>query len=97
MNEQDAAAICKALGDSNRLKIVELLSGGEKCACELLTAFDITQPTLSHHMSVLSECGIVSTRKDGKWCHYSLDCQRLAAFRDFIWNLRCDKGGCCQK
>ena len=73
MNTIDVAVICKALGDSNRLQIVQMLSGGEKCGCKLLEAFDITQPTLSHHMKMLCECGLVNDRKEGKWHHYSLN------------------------
>ena len=73
MNTIDVAVICKALGDSNRLQIVQMLSGGEKCECKLLEAFDITQPTLSHHMKILCECGLVNDRKEGKWHHYSLN------------------------
>ena len=97
MSEMDVALICKALGDSNRLKIVRLLSEGEKCGCVLLEAFDITQPTLSHHMKILAECGLVEARKEGKWSHYSLNCEVLTAFRNFIGELRCinGKGGCC--
>ena len=49
MNEIDVALVCKALSDSNRLKIVEMLSDGEKCGCKLLEAFEITQPTLSQN------------------------------------------------
>ena len=45
MNTMDVALICKALGDSNRLQIVQMLSEGEKCGCKLLEAFEITQPT----------------------------------------------------
>ena len=71
MNEMDIALICKALGDANRLKIVKMLSDGEKCGCKLLESFEITQPTLSHHMKILCECGLVETRKEGKWLHYS--------------------------
>ena len=73
MNTMDVALICKALGDSNRLQIVQMLSEGEKCGCKLLEAFEITQPTLSHHMRILTECGLVNARKEGKWSHYSLD------------------------
>ena len=51
MNRENVSTICKAMGDSNRLKIVESLSDGEKCACHLLEELDITQPTLSHHMA----------------------------------------------
>lgn len=72
MNEVDVAMLCKVLGDSNRLKIVHMLKGGEKCACQLLSAFEITQPTLSHHMKILCDSGLVCARKEGKWMHYSL-------------------------
>ena len=50
MNAIDVALICKALGDSNRLQIIQMLSDGEKCGCKLLEAFEITQPTLSHQI-----------------------------------------------
>lgn len=60
MNIIDIALICKALGDSNRLQIIQMLSDGEKCGCKLLEAFEITQPTLSHHMKILNECGLVN-------------------------------------
>lgn len=93
MNEIDVALICKALGDSNRLKIVKILSDGEKCGCKLLEAFDITQPTLSHHMRILGECGLVKTRKEGKWSHYSLSCEVLALFKEFVFSLECYKDG----
>lgn len=67
------AKIFKALGDSKRLEIIEILSKGEKCACELLTYFNCTQPTLSHHMRVLIDCQLVKVRKKGTWNYYSLD------------------------
>lgn len=89
MNTIDVALICKALGDSNRLQIVQMLSDGEKCACKLLEQFEITQPTLSHHMKILTECGLVETRKEGKWSHYSLDCKTLNTFKKFIDSLSC--------
>ena len=92
MNEIDVTAICRALGDSNRMLIVSMLSGGELCACKLLEQFQITQPTLSHHMKVLCECGIVNTRKEGKWSHYSLNGQTLTAFRQWIGSLISPEG-----
>ena len=99
MNVTDIALICKALGDSNRLQIVQMLSEGEKCACKLLEAFEITQPTLSHHMKILCECGLVEARKEGKWSHYSLNEESLSLFKKFISNLSCCKGegGCACK
>lgn len=93
MNDWDVALICKALGDSNRLKIVQMLSDGEKCGCKLLEAFEITQPTLSHHMKTLTDCGLVQTRKEGKWSYYSLSCETLAMFKSFIASLNCCQGG----
>ncbi len=96
MNEIDVALICKSLSDANRLKIVQMLSDGEKCGCKMLEAFEITQPTLSHHMRVLTECGLVNARRDGKWLHYSLKCETLAAFKSFISSLECCKGGECE-
>ena len=97
MKPMNVALICKALGDSNRLQIVQMLSEGEKCGCKLLEAFEITQPTLSHHMRILTECGLVNARKEGKWSHYSLNCETLKEYKQFIEGLSCsgDKGGCC--
>ena len=95
MNEMYIALICKALGDANRLKIVKMLSDGEKCGCKLLESFEITQPTLSHHMKILCECGLVETRKEGKWLHYSLNCETLTAFKVFISSLDCCRNGDC--
>lgn len=96
MNTMDVALICKALGDSNRLQIVQMLSEGEKCGCKLLEAFEITQPTLSHHMRILTECGLVNARKEGKWSHYSLNCETLKEYKQFIEGLSCTngQGGC---
>lgn len=88
MSNLDYALICKALGDSNRLQIVEMLSEGEKCACNLLEKFEITQPTLSHHMRILTECALVDVRKEGKWVYYSLNKEILEGFQFFINNLR---------
>jgi ArsR family transcriptional regulator len=63
----------KALSDETRLHILSLLREGEKCACVLLEELNISQPTLSHHMRVLVESGIVSPRREGKWIHYSIN------------------------
>lgn len=66
------AVIFKAFCDENRIKILQLLQSGEKCACRLLEEMNITQPTLSHHMKILCDSGIVTGRKEGKWMHYSI-------------------------
>ena len=84
MNAMDVALICKALGDANRLEIVQMLSDGEKCGCKLLERFEITQPTLSHHMKILVGCGLVNDRKEVKLNHYSLNCETLMNYKHFI-------------
>ena len=89
MNSSEVALICRALSDANRLQIVELLTRGEQCTCELQEHFHITQPTLTHHMRVLSECGLLRSRREGKWTYYSLDCDTLRAFREFIAGIEC--------
>lgn len=66
------ARVFKAMGDENRLTILSLLHNGERCACRLQEALGISQPTLSHHMRILLDAGLVNARKDGKWIHYSL-------------------------
>lgn len=72
VNAKKTAAVFKAFCDENRIKILQLLQGGEKCACKLLTEMNITQPTLSHHMKILCDSGIVKGHKEGKWMHYSI-------------------------
>jgi len=66
------AKIFKAFCDETRLLILELLRGGEKCACVLLAKVAVGQSTLSHHMKILVESGIVNARKEGKWTYYSI-------------------------
>ena len=73
--DRQMAYVFKALGDENRIQILKLLRNGEKCACKLLDALNISQPTLSHHMKILCDAGIVSGRKEGKWMHYSICCE----------------------
>ena len=96
MDEQVVSSICKALSDSNRLKIIKILTQGELCACQLLERLDINHSTLSHHMKVLAECNLVNIRKNGKWSHYSLNCKTLSAFREYIGTLVCTSGRCQQ-
>ena len=98
MDTANVALICRALGDSNRLQIVQMLSGGDKCACKLLEHFEITQPTLSHHMKILCECGLVNVQKVGKWAHYSLNCETFSAFKEYIGVLARCRGTeeCCK-
>lgn len=96
-NYDENAKIIKALSDPNRLKIVDILSCGERCACDILEQFDFTQPTLSHHMKVLMECGIVECRKEGLWSHYSLNSSNCNKLMLFIMKLITDTDDCICK
>ena len=85
--EQDMAAVFKALSDENRIRILKMLHSGEKCACKLLNELNISQPTLSHHMKILCDAGIITGRKEGKWMHYSICCEGVRKIRDLMREL----------
>ena len=80
----DYAAIFKALGDQKRLLVFELISQCELCACDLLERLNITQPTLSHHMKILCDCGLVRARRDGKCTYYTLDATKISQLKAFF-------------
>jgi ArsR family transcriptional regulator len=69
---EEHAKVFKAFCDEKRLRIIELLRGGEKCACVLLDQLDLGQSGLSYHMKILVESGIVESRQEGKWTHYKI-------------------------
>lgn len=105
MTREEVAMICKAMSDANRLRIIEMLTQGEKCGCHLLEELQVTQPTLSHHMKVLSDCGLVSSYKDGKWHHYSINCDKFKEFKSYLADITCSCNtfkkshaeDCCEK
>ena len=69
----ERARVFKALCDARRQRILELLHGGEKCACVLIDEMSMPQSSLSYHMKILCDSGIVRGRREGKWVHYSID------------------------
>lgn len=87
MNLEQFCNMSAALAHETRAKIVEFLSCGSLCACELLQYFDIAQPTLSAHIRVLSEAGIVTARAQGRWQHYSLNQPLLQEYTAFAGHL----------
>jgi len=91
---KEYALLFKALSDPNRLMIVDMLSCGELCACIILEKFQITQPTLSHHMKRLCESGLVNGRKYGKWMYYSLNNKAILSFREFFETVTTAKQEC---
>lgn len=98
------AKIFKAFCDENRLRILELLRSGEKCACKLLEELHISQSTLSHHMKLLCDAGVVQGKKEGKWVHYSIDTQGAEKAVELLKeqlkvniNIETEKTSCCLK
>jgi len=69
---KESTRIFKAFCDENRVQVLHLLRGGEKCACVLLEQLDLGQSGLSYHMKVLVESGIVESRQEGKWTYYKI-------------------------
>jgi ArsR family transcriptional regulator len=63
-------AIFSGLADNTRLRILQLLGKEELCACEVMAALDLTQPTASHHLGILERSGLVVSRREGKWVFY---------------------------
>lgn len=82
----DAVAF-RALGEPVRLQILRLLVAGERCACDLLSELEIKQPTLSHHMRILTESGLVAARRSGLWVHYSLCPDAVLSLSDTLSGL----------
>lgn len=70
--DKQIAVIFKALCDENRIRLLRALQHGERCACHLLEEIRVTQPTLSHHMKVLCDSGLVESRREGKWIYYRI-------------------------
>lgn len=87
MDSKRTVEIFKAFCDENRISILQRLASGEQCAGKLLEELNITQPTLSHHMKILCDSGIVESRKDGKWMHYSISEDGAAEARTCLAEL----------
>lgn len=70
----------KALCDENRVRIVGILLEREHCVCELIDRLDLSQSTVSHHVRILKDAGLISDRRQGKWNYYSLDKEGFARY-----------------
>ena len=102
LDEKRIPVVFKALCDENRVRILKYLTGGEKCACRLLDDLNIAQSTLSHHMKVLTDSGLVIGRKEGKWMHYSICPEGIETAIGCLRALKetgcaCDNKSCCEK
>lgn len=93
--------IFKALCDETRLQILDLLRNGSNCACELLENVDIGQSSLSYHMKILVDSGIVESKQDGKWTYYNISEQgsvnAISILKEITTiNSTSKKNNCCK-
>ena len=98
---EERARVFKALCDERRQRILELLQGGEKCACVLIEQMDMPQSSLSYHMKILCDSGIVTGREEGKWTHYRISAQGSAQVIALLRELTLVSGedagkSCCE-
>jgi ArsR family transcriptional regulator len=91
------APVFKAMSDETRLKIIDMLSCGELCACDILEELSISQSTLSYHMKALSESGLINARKDGSWMKYTLNEERTNETISFLNRIISEKEDCICK
>lgn len=87
----------KSLSDETRLKIIDMLSCGELCACNILEQFSISQSTLSYHMKNLTDSGLVNAVRDGAWMRYTLNQEKLNDILDFLTEITSKKEDCICK
>jgi len=93
-----AARWFHALASETRLQIVEMLSHGERCVCELQDALDAAQSRLSFHLRVLKESGLVSDRRQGRWMYYALNREALEGIAHFAQAVKPGKhAGSCAR
>ena len=75
-----------------------MLSCGEMCVCKILEKFNITQPTLSHHLKLLSDSGLISSRKEANWIYYKVNSDKINEITEFLQVISKDKNDCiCKK
>ncbi len=83
-----AIDLLKALAEPIRLEIIESLSTGEKCVCELMQETDLAQSKISFHLKVLKQAGVITDRQSGRWVYYKLDVRALKSLQNWIKKLR---------
>ena len=88
LDAERAAAVFHALADPIRVDVVSLLRGGERCVCELMDELDLAQSKLSWHLKTLSDAGIITGRREGRWNYYSLNSDVIAEARGILDELK---------
>ncbi len=97
MNYKYYSELFKVLSDSNRLKIIDLIASKETCACNVLKEFDITQPTFTHHISVLKKYDIIKSKKEGTKSINTLNIDKIKELKNFIDALTTNKECNCEE
>lgn len=87
MDYKECSKVFKALSDPKRLEIVDVLSCGEQCACNVQERFDVTQPTMSHDFKVLIDANILIVRIEGKWKHYNINKEFIDEFSKCFFGI----------
>ena len=85
---EEKARVLKVLGDPNRLRIIELLREGELCQCEILPVIGQSQPTVSRHLRLMEQAGILCSRRDGTRVHYKVASEDVFALVDLVESLQ---------
>ncbi len=86
--------VFKALADETRINIIDMLSCGEMCACDILEKLSITQPTLSYHMKILTDSGLINVTRDGTWMRYTINHGKMEKVSDLLRHISTDKEDC---
>jgi ArsR family transcriptional regulator, arsenate/arsenite/antimonite-responsive transcriptional repressor len=88
VDTERAAQLFHALSDQIRLEVVALLLDGERCVCELMADMNLAQSRLSWHLKTLSDAGIISGRREGRWNYYSLNKEALSEAKELLDSLK---------
>jgi ArsR family transcriptional regulator len=97
IQSDQARALLKALADPLRLRVIEVLGGGERCVCDLTTDLGLAQSKLSFHLKVLKEAGLLADRQEGRWIYYRLRPEAIEQLRSWLAELgaQCSKPATC--
>ena len=88
IDSKRAAELFHALADPIRVDVLRLLGDGERCVCELMAELDMAQSRLSWHLKTLSDAGIITGRRVGRWNYYTMNADALAEARDVLTNIK---------
>lgn len=83
-----ALRLFHALGDENRLRLIEVLRDGEQCVCDLAGALGASQPLLSFHLKTLKDAGLVTDRREGRWVYYTLNADTFEELAHLVGEMK---------